>query len=219
MRDQKAEIKIRIYRDTDLPRKIKCMPFWRRSLMERDKIFNEELKRRGKIKKYEKIGYKKDTPILDVSEILENANSRIRWVKGKRDYSIDNLSMLSLIECFFSEGWGLDLDLIKLEILLVLFHEYDVFRDIEKAMELYYEQGMDMFKLESDLRTWVGSNLMLFLDYLYLYLFDIGKMLVTELNYDFFINKAFGEEITLKENKTYDKKYNYFSKISYYFLV
>jgi hypothetical protein len=204
-----SKVILKLYRETDFPRKIRAIYFGDKRLVERELFFKKELNRRGLVTQLDKYSSE-----LDTVEIKRSANVKIREVKEKKDYIVKELSFLHFIECMISERASERLDGIKMEICLVLFHKYDLFQNVKEMMKQYKERGISIFE------PMVHNNVAIvsFLDDLYIYLFDVGKMLVSELRHDFFIHKDLCGELKLVPIKRFDDKYSYFSEIPYFYM-
>jgi hypothetical protein len=203
-----AERVLNVYRETHFPRWVKATicqsPEWKK----RKRYFNEELKRRGFVK------IKENRTSIYVGEIREQVNSMIYKKKGAREYGVKPLSFLHFIEGFIAEGSGWNQDMIKLELVLLLIHKYDMFRETEKVVERYAEYGLTVFEpFKGEEYAEVG-----FLTDICIYLFDVGRMLVSELGHDFLISKRIGMEPKLTPNQDYDEKYEYFREIPYFYM-
>lgn len=211
MYKKNRKVIIKVYRETDLPRiKSKSRTFGSPKLLDRTDFLDNELEHRGL-----QIYKKEYESAYDTSTIIKTTNAKIIWNKENRDYAVTNLSLLELIECILIEGTGDELDIIKLEIPLFLFTEYDIFRNRDKSLKLYFENDLSLFYVDPPTDK---GNRMFFLDDFHLYLFDVGKMIITEQKHDFLINKHFEQEIELTPMDDYDAKYSYFSQISFYFI-
>jgi hypothetical protein len=195
---------LKLYRGTNLPRKIKIQCFGKKALLERRRFFRDEMVRRGYIFQKIESGY-----VFDFSAYQKTRNKIIIWNKEKRDYSFKNLSLLSLIELSVSEIFSVKLDLIKIETYYLLFNMYKIFK-FKEFISFCHKRGFDPF-------DFYKGPVSFFLDYLYLYLFDIAKMLVSNLGHDLGIKKDFCEDISLYPMKKYDEKFIYFSEIPFYF--
>lgn len=204
--------KIKIYRDTCLSRKLHLDAGYSTEIQKRDLVFYKELERRG-FKNYQD-EYSKG---YDVSGILKEVDSRIQEkvfdISIPRDYSILDLSLLNLIEAMISMSSAEEIDLIKLEVLFVLFENLKIFPKNDEVLALYFKRGLSLFE---SIPRQTGETFLL-LEKIYLYLFDIGKMLVSKCRHDYLINKKLKKEIILTPTKGYNKKYQYFSEVQYYF--
>lgn len=173
-------------------------------------LLNKEMIRRGLYKKSsfklrdygpELTGYSGDlTPL--VKEIEEKIE-----VNVNREYKVKNLSLLNLIEIVLIETMkrAIPTDLLKIEILLRLFKQEDMF----------YNKGvlfMNFFEAESIYKACD------FFSAFQQYLYDVAKMLVSEYKHDFLIDKELNDELTLSKTDSYDGKYRYFEEINFYFL-
>jgi hypothetical protein len=107
-----------------------------------------------------------------------------------------------LIESVLVETSEIDIevDTLKIETLLPLFHKNEIFPNSEDLMEVYRDQPPSI------------SEPWHFFPVLQGYLFDIGKMLVEEFQHDFLIDKEFGGDIRLTPTQDYDEIYEYFQK-------
>jgi hypothetical protein len=209
MSQDKATVILKLYRESGFPRRIRAVYFGKKKLWERKDIYEKELDRRGLVTQLDKYSRR-----LDTLEIVRSANSKIRELREKKDYVVKNLSFLHFIECMISEGSHELLDLIKVEICLVLFHKYDMFRNVEDMMKRYRERGLSIFE------PMPHNNVAIvwFLDNLHIYLYDVGKMLVSELKHDFFIRKELGKELELIPVDGFKEKYAYFSEIPFFYM-
>jgi len=138
--------------------------------------------------------------------LVKNVEKKIVENKN-REYEVKDLSLLSLIETVLIETMKRSIltDLLKIEILLRLFKQEDMF----------YNKGvlfMDFFEAES-----IYKACEFFAD-LQIYLYDVAKKLVSEYKHDFLINKELNGELTLSKTDSYDEKYGYFGGVKYYFL-
>jgi len=209
MSQKNTKVLLKLYCETEFPRRIKARLFGMKEFWERQQVFEHELDRRGLVTQLDKYSRK-----LHVQEIKKSANSKIREFRDKRDYTVENLSFLHFIECMISEGTGYPLDIIKVEICLVLFHKYDIFKNIEGMMEEYKEYGLSIFDKMPGNEVALTS----FLDDLYIYLFDVGKMFVSEFGHDFRIHKELKGELELIPIQLFDEKFTYFSEIPYFYI-
>jgi hypothetical protein len=176
--------------------------------------FDEEMVQRGFYKKIPfqimeggEIFYEYEGNLSSISEKTDK-NIRERRQFYMKEYAIENLSLLSLIESVLVETSEIDIevDTLKIEILLLLFHNNETFTNSEDLLEVYREHTPSI------------SEPWHFFPVLQGYLFDIGKMLVEELQHDFLLNKEFGGDIKLTPTQGYDEIYEYFMKGSYYYL-
>jgi hypothetical protein len=210
MSQKNSKVILKLYRETDFPRKIKAIYMGiGKDLGKRERFFRKELDRRGLVTPLDK--YSRE---IDTVEIKRTANLKIRELREKKDYIVEDLSLLHFIECVISESSHERLDLIKVEICLILFHQYDMFTNVEDMMRKYEERGLSIF----DIPSYNDVAIVTFLDDLYIYLFDVGRMLVSELGHDFLISKRIGMEPLLTPNQGYDEKYEYFKEIPYFYM-
>ncbi|TXT60638.1 MAG: hypothetical protein BAJALOKI2v1_90052 [Promethearchaeota archaeon] len=200
--------KLKIYSKTDYPRRLNLQvdPIGGGKLS----LLNKEMMGRGfykkssfKLRDYgpELNGYSGNlTPLVkDIEKkIEENIN---------REYEVKNLSLLSLIEIVLIETMkrSIPIDLLKIEILLRLFKQEDMF----------YNKGVLMVQFFEAESIYKACD---FFSALQQYLYDIAKMLITEYGHDFLINKKLKGELSLSKTYSYDEKYSYFGDVKFYFL-
>lgn len=143
----------------------------------------------------------------DLSSISRKTDANIK-TRPIKEYAVKNLSLLALIESVLVETSESEIrvDTIKLEILLLLIGNHELFRDKEELMRTYREETPSIYEKWEFFPTLQG------------YLFDISKLIVEEYKHDFLINKTFRGGLTLTPTDDYDKKYEYFKKNKYYFV-
>jgi hypothetical protein len=135
----------------------------------------------------------------DLTPIIEECDKHI-IERTDKTYAIKNLSLLSLIESFLIETYeeNIPIDPLKIEILLILFKKFDIFKNKKDLMETFHEsKSLD--------------KALFFFSVLQSYLFSVGKMLVVQQKHDYLINKTFDGDVTLTPADGYDSKYGYFS--------
>ncbi|TXT58328.1 MAG: hypothetical protein BAJALOKI2v1_390002 [Promethearchaeota archaeon] len=139
----------------------------------------------------------------DLSPISQKPDKFIEE-KENKIYSVKGLSLLSLVEATLVEITenSLKVDLLKLEILLLLINKEKIFRNLDSVM-LRFGESPTIFKACP------------FIIVLRSYLYNIGKMIITEFRHDFLINKSFQAELNIIPSKGYDKIYQYFAKMKY----
>jgi hypothetical protein len=104
--------------------------------------------------------------------------------------------------------------MIKIELILLVIYQYEMFRETEKVVEQYAEYGLAVFE------PFKGEEyaLVSFLTDISIYLLDVGRMLVSELGHDFLISKRIGMEPVLTLKQDYDEKHEYFKEIPYFYM-
>lgn len=172
----------------------------------RSQILYKEMVRRGLFKTEpgeigvsgKKIGTRY---VGDLSPLIEDVDSHIKEKEGKR-YAVDNLSLLSLIEAVLVEiTKQFPIDLLKIEILLLLFHKNEeIFPNKKHLMKRFHESPSI-------------DKAMFFFLVLQSFLYITGKKLIVEQKRDYLINKSLDGKLRLTPNEGYNEKFEYFSKM------
>jgi len=157
----------------------------------REKLFAKNKEDRIELKTVHTIGGGEPEPLTEkiIGEML-------------RECEIKPLDITYLIESILIEIWrpSIEIDVLKIEILLLLLNKAKIFSNKDKLVNIY----MDM---ESFYRPW---NFLLVLQS---YLFYIGKKLVSNCRHDYMINKKFDNDLTMIPTKYFKDIYNYFTRI------
>ena len=137
----------------------------------------------------------------DLSPLIGDVDSHIKEKEGKR-YAVDNLSLLSLIEAVLV---GIieqfPIDLLKIEILLILFHENEVIFPNKKHLMKRFDESPSIDKA------------MFFFLVLQSFLYITGKKLIVEQKRDYLINKSINGNLRLTPTEGFQEKFEYFSKM------
>jgi hypothetical protein len=165
---------------------------------------DNEMVRRGylKIEPYELMeGVFLDRYVGNLIPISKNSDEKIKEKKNKK-YMIDNLSLFDLIESILIEisEESIDVDLLKVEILLFLSENWDFFPNNEKLIYRFREASS------------IYDAPYFFL-VLQSYLYSIGRKLVSYIKHDFKIHKNLNGKLSLTPKQGYDKKFEYFSEM------
>jgi hypothetical protein len=191
---------LKIYSEGNIQRKIAFLPLQLGG--EKPKMFYQEMDRRGVIK-LKPMGMPYEGSLLPISQKTdENIKER-----SNREYAVENLSLLSLIESVLVEVQTdyIKIDLLKIEILLILFQKEEIFRYKERLFK-DYKKASSITKAYD------------FFVILQSFLYDIGKMLVTECHHDFLINKGYVGELKMTPTNEFEEIFEYFADMEYYFL-
>ena len=194
--------KIKIYTQSQLHRKLDLkIP---RLGGENPSLLNKEMVRRGilKIEPYEFMeGVILDRHVGDLNEISKGTDVYINE-KNNKIYSIQNLSLLNLIESILIEveKKSVKVDLLKIEILLILSEKSNIFPNNEKLIYRFREASS------------IYDAPYFFL-VLQSYLYSIGRKLVSYIKHDFVIHKNLNGKLSLTPRQEYDQKFEYFSEM------
>jgi hypothetical protein len=143
----------------------------------------------------------------DLTSISRKTDRNIEEL-GNKTYAVHDLSLFALIESILVETskTKIPVDTLKLEIIMILIDRESIFRNNRCLLSVYKENTPSINEYWD------------FFPILQSYLFDIGKMLVTEKKHDCLINKEFKGGLTLTPSEDFDKKYIYFKNVDYYYL-
>ncbi len=178
-------------------------------------LLNEEMARRGVYKKlpFQYVRGRERTYNLkegrhtfyeyrgSLASISKKTDKNIEE-RPNKEYSVHDLSLLSLIESVLVETAENDVnvDTLKIEILLLLIEKEERFQISGRLMHIYKEYTPSIYEYWHFFPVLQG------------YSFNLAKKLVSEYKHDFLINKEFNGELTLTPTEGYDQIYEYFKE-------